>query len=82
MQLFTNRFNVMLNQDKTEAIINFYQHAPTVQGIEDADSNAIELKIEPVANLVMTGQCARNLLQVLQDLLNETPSTGPAPEPK
>ena len=71
MQTFTNKFKIAMNQDKTEVILNFYQSVPepttamdkvhVIQNPERIDA--------PVANLVMTGQCARSLLSVLGDML-------------
>ncbi|MBR5792387.1 MAG: hypothetical protein IKY34_04705 [Ruminiclostridium sp.] len=71
MQAYTNRFNVAMNFDGSEVMINFFQSVPQVP--EDA-ANAVvaEMPTEniPVANLVMTGQSAHNLLAALQGILN------------
>lgn len=71
MQVYTNRFSIAMNFDSTEVLINFFQNIPQVP--EDATKASIaEMQTEnvPVANLVMTGQCAHNLLAALQEVLN------------
>lgn len=70
MQTFTNKFTVVLNQDKTEAIINFYQESPALSNLSGPLEGPIPTEFSPVANLVMTGQCAHNLLTALQEVLN------------
>lgn len=76
MQMYTNRFRVAMNYDGTEVLINFSQNVPQIP--DDAEEGRLsEMPTEniPVADLVMTGQCARNLLATLQEVLN-TPHTG------
>lgn len=72
MQTFTNKFSIALNQDKTEVMINFFQNVPTLPetNMTPAEAESISSVIVPVANLVMTGQCAKTLVDVLSDLLN------------
>lgn len=75
MQTYTNRFNVAMNKDGSEIILNFFQNMPELQAVADQDATDSDLPTEmiPVANLVMTGQCAHNLLTVLQNILGKIP---------
>lgn len=72
MQVYTNRFNIAKNQDGSEVILNFFQSMPKLPDPAKEETIASEIPTEmtPVANLVMTGQCAHNLLKVLQDILS------------
>ena len=74
MQSFTNKFSIALNQDKTEAIINFYQNIPMIPEDGSNISGEIPSQIIPVASLAMTGQCARNFAKALNDLLEQETS--------
>lgn len=84
MQQYTNRFNIAKNQDGSEVILNFYQNVPQFPDPTDQETIVSELKTEHllVSSLVMTGQCAHNLLRVLQEILDETPTSGPSAAPK
>lgn len=57
MQTFVNTFQIVVNQDKTEVVLNFSQRAPSMNA-DGAVSGTIE---HPVSNLVMTGELARQL---------------------
>lgn len=71
MQSFVNKFNIVLNQNKSEVIINFYQQYPVAQADGEIPSENIEVEVTPVANLIMNGDCAANLCKVLADLLQD-----------
>lgn len=76
MQTYTNRFNVAMNFDGTEVLVNFFQTLPQVpEGANTVSISEMSTENVPVANLVMTGQCARNLLAALQEVLN-APNMG------
>lgn len=77
MQVYTNRFNIAKNQDGSEVILNFFQNMPKLPDPTGQETIVSEIPTEmtPVANLVMTGQCAHNLLKVLQDILSADTST-------
>lgn len=71
MQMYANRFNIAKNQDGSEVILNFFQNMPQFPDSVDQEAVVTDVPTEmmPVANLVMTSQCARSLLAVLQDIL-------------
>ena len=71
MQTFTNHFQILMNQDKTEVILNFTQNIPEIK--EDGAISDQGMVVQPVANLAMTGQMARNLANTLLGML--TPET-------
>lgn len=71
MQAFANKFTIFFNQDKTEAIINFYQEIPDLSNVTGQVVGNFPTEVTPVANLAMTSQCAKNLLDSLQALLNK-----------
>lgn len=73
MQAYTNKFSIALNQDKSEVILNFFQNVPTIPQQDESENLVVsEFKSEiiPIANLAMTGQCARNLASALLQLLD------------
>ena len=73
MQVFTNKFSIALNQDKSEVIINFFQNVPIIPTSNDQPKLVQEMTSEiiPVANIVMTGQCARNFVEMLSNMLEQ-----------
>ena len=71
MQTFTNKFTIILNQDKSEAIINFYQNIPILPENGQPTVGELPSQVTPVASLAMTGQCAKNFSRALGDLLNQ-----------
>lgn len=72
MQTFINKFSIAMTPDKTEVVLNFFQHIPTIPDENCSDANKeLAPNIEPVANLVMTGQCAHFLVDVLSQMLSE-----------
>ncbi len=71
MQNFTNKFHILVNHDGTEVLINFYQDIPGMVTDQQIDAGNFPMDSIPVANLAMTGTCARNLYSVLGDLLNK-----------
>ena len=85
MNVFTNQFRVAMNQDKSEVVLYFYQAAPDFTESNNADVAVQEFSIapaEPVAKLVMTGQCAQHLSEVLNTLLTkDLTENEPAPKP-
>ena len=72
MQMYTNQFTIAMNSDGTEVMINFAQSVPQVPGGAKTGA-ASEMPTEhiPVSTLVMTGQCAQNLLNALQEVFNK-----------
>ncbi len=85
MNVFTNQFRIAMNQDKSEVVLNFYQTAPHFTEDTAADASVREFSlapVEPVANLVMTGQCAQRLAEVLNTLLaKDLTENETAPQP-
>ncbi len=77
MQAYVNKFSIALNQDKTEAIINFFQNVPVIPQNEGASKMTVRgempAEVIPVVNLVMTGECAHNFARMLLDLLDQEP---------
>lgn len=74
MQAFTNKFSIAVNQDKSEVIINFYQNIPNLPVDLDGSVGLREMQstVIPVSNLVMSGQCAQNLVSTLSSLLMQS----------
>lgn len=77
MQAYTNRFNLAINRDGSEVILNFFQNMPSAETLIEHEDSSAELSTEmtPVANLVMTGRCAHSLLQALQNILGKADDT-------
>lgn len=74
MYNYTNQFFAAANSDKSEVIISFYQQNPSVDpsAVRENDVTPIERSdYAPVANVVMTGMCARNLIRVLSSVLSD-----------
>lgn len=71
MQMYTNRFTVAANQDKSEFVIDFFQAVPKVPVAPEENSVTPNLPTEifPVSNLVMSGQTAINLIKAIQNIL-------------
>ena len=79
MLSYVNRFNLALSKDDTEAIIGFFQVAPSFDQGADLSSEPSDLEIatdpEYVANLVMTGDTALRLAEAIYKVFGlETPS--------
>lgn len=77
MQTYVNKFNIALNQDKSEALVDFFQNVPVIPQNNEAmnitfDTN-LNTEVIPVVNLVMTGECARQLAMTLLALLGQEP---------
>ena len=67
MQQYTNHFTVATNDRKTEAVLNFYQEAPSfTNGTLDGTETI------PLANLVMTTESLKGLHDLIGNLLNDT----------
>ena len=73
MQTFANRFNIALNQDQTEVVINFYQNVPRIPDTQGGTQMIPEPQADiiPVSNLVMTGQTARTLAETILHLMQQ-----------
>lgn len=73
MQSYINKFNIAINGNRSEVLINFSQAVPQIpsQVTSSAEPTEVPVEIIPVANLVMTEEVARNLLQMLQDILKD-----------
>lgn len=74
MQIFTNKFNIAMNMDKTEVIINFSQHVPIMPSDNDELTGSAQrptFENIPVSKIVMTGQQAKNLVTLLSNMLEE-----------
>lgn len=74
MYNYTNKFFAAANSDKSEIIISFYQQNPSVDpsAIRENDVTPIECsEYAPVANVVMTGMCAQNLIRILSSVLSD-----------
>ena len=73
MQSYINKFNIAINGNRSEVLINFSQSVPQIPNQVANSAEATEVPVEtiPVANLVMTEEVAQNLLQMLQDILKD-----------
>jgi hypothetical protein len=61
MLQYTNGVHITMNDTKTEVVLNFMLEQV------DADNNR---QREPVANLVMSGEMANRLVELLSRLMN------------
>lgn len=66
MQTFVNGFQIVVNQDKSEIVLNFLQRVPSL----DQNGAVVGVVEHPVSNLVMTGENARQLATALTASLN------------
>ncbi len=73
MQSYINKFNIAINGNRSEVLINFSQSVPQIPNQVANSAKPTEVPVEtiPVANLVMTEEVAQNLLQMLQDILKD-----------
>ena len=72
MQMYTNQFTIAINSDGTEVLINISQSVPKVPGgIKTGAASEMPTEHIPVSTLVMTGQCAQNLLNALQEVFSK-----------
>lgn len=73
MQTFANKFNIALNQDKSEVIINFFQNIPKIPEVQGTSQVLSEPQADiiPVSNLVMTGQTAQALAETILHLMEQ-----------
>lgn len=73
MQNYINKFNIAINGNRSEVLINFSQSVPQIpnQVANSAEPTEVPVETIPVANLVMTEEVAQNLLQMLQDILKD-----------
>ena len=76
MQSFTNKFSIAMNPDKTEVILDFFQNVPVFENDDVGINKKVDATMQkiPVANLVMSGTCARNLADVLLKMFEEDPT--------
>lgn len=65
MLQYTNGVHITMNDTKTEVVLNFMLEQV------DADNNR---QREPVANLVMSGEMANRLVELLSRLMNSDAS--------
>lgn len=72
METFTNRFTVAMTPDKSEVVLNFFQNIPVIPDDVTLSSTPLDQSptVVPVINLVMTGQCAKSLVDVLSQMLS------------
>ena len=76
MLQYVNRYFAACNPGKNEIVLSFSQEAPIADltpnmepGVKKVESQNIA--VEEVASLVMTMDCAQNLMNVLQELLSQ-----------
>lgn len=75
METYTNKFSILLSEDRTEAVLNFYQVAPSWSEEEGhPNGGVIVQEVLPVASLVMTRQSVENFSKSLQELLSKDPN--------
>ena len=75
MQIFTNKFTIAVNAEKTEVILNFFQNIPTFppDGTPSSEPVPAATQIVPVANLAMSGLFAKNLAETILKMLDTEP---------
>lgn len=62
---YVNRFNFAINDKHTECVMNFMQEHPKL----DENGKIVGVESHVVSSVVMTEQCARNMLDVMQQLI-------------
>ena len=63
----------LINQDKTEIMLNFSQNVP-VPTVESSTDSETSFEVIPVSNLVMNRKCATSLAKILAELLDDSSS--------
>ena len=71
MHTFTNKFNIALNQDKTEVMVTFYQNYPVMADQLNLQNvpQEIPANVEAVSQLVMTAPFAKVFAENLLALM-------------
>lgn len=70
MQQYINKFQVAINDTKTEVNLNFLQEIPVIP-FEKKDGESIQTELEPVSNLVMSFESAQELCTMLNKILEK-----------
>ena len=70
MQTFVNKFDIVINQDKSEVVLNFSQMSPVLPKEGGAMPTDITTEETPVSSMVMTNILAQNLITTMQRMLN------------
>lgn len=67
MNTYANGFNCTVNDDKSEAVLTFFQHTPQFNDQGELDS----VKRETVSTVFLTREIAAKLSATISSLLNE-----------
>ena len=72
---YVNRYFGAYNSDRDEVILSFFQESPVLHLTPDTGAGVQKIpvqdvRIESVSELVMSRDCAQNLILVLQQMLN------------
>ena len=70
MQAYTNQFSISMNTGKNEVLINFFQNVPPVDAFLQPTEQDVETVSLPVAQLIISLDCAQNLTDLLSNLLS------------
>lgn len=76
MLQYVNQFSCAINDRHTECVMNFLQERPAL----DAAGKIVGVETQVVSSIVMTTQCAQNMLGVVQQLVAASEGNSPASE--
>lgn len=66
MLMYSNNFAVASNETKSEFVVSFMQQIP----ILDGNPGVVQgISTEPVADIVLTGECAKALADLIYNVL-------------
>lgn len=68
MQQYVNKFQIGINDARTEVNLNFIQESPIIP-LENGTSEDVETEVVFVSNLVMTYDSAMKLYGVFKEIL-------------
>ena len=71
MYNYANRFTVLTNQNKTEFLLKFAQDAPVISSMPDTDGSSVNVESMPVADIVVTGELAREIARLISKTLEQ-----------
>ena len=75
MMQYVNRYFGACNPEKNEVVLKFFQEAPIADLTSKSEPGVQKLQIqniavEEVSSLVMSRDCAQNLVNMIQELLD------------
>lgn len=74
MYQYSNKLSVFVNQSKTEVILRFMQNTPQIPDSQDDEIITIQqptIQSEPIANIVVTGEFAKEIAALILSTMND-----------